>query len=238
MTGANMKYAIDLGKGLLFVAFAGFIVQSIAMGQSSRDRRRDEDPPSARSLEVRMQKAEEALVNEYKEVAIEYYNQDEKEKAIDLLGRLRKLAPEMPGLEDQIKAIREEMMQANGLEVEIDTSKSWGSAVAEVEEGKAFRLSAAGDYKIKYETTVSLEGLPTEDETLHHVEGIPFGALIGVVVSDGKIGKPFAVKSELEHAPKKSGQLFLRVNVPGDVRCTGKIKIRMSGAVTPISRRR
>ena len=233
-----MKYATDLGKGVLFVALAGFVVQSIAMGQSSRDRRRDDDTPSSRSLEIRMQKAEEALVNEYKEVAIEYYNQDEKEKAIDLLGRLRKLAPEMPGLEDQIKSIQEEMMQANELELEIDTSKSWGSAVAQVEEGKAFRLAAAGDYKIKYETTVSLEGLPTEDETQHHVEGIPFGALIGVVVSDGKIGKPFAVKSELEFSPKKSGQLFLRVNVPADVRCTGKIKIRMSGAVTPISRRR
>ena len=233
-----MRYVTDLGKGLLFVALAGFIVQSIAMGQSSRDRRRDSTPPSARALEMRMQKAEEALVSEYKDVALEYYKQDDKEKALQLLGRLRKLAPEMPGLEDQIKSISEEMMQANELELEIDTSKSWGNAVANVQEGKAFRLLAAGDYKIKYETTVSINGLPAEDDTQHHVEGIPFGALIGVVVSEGKIGKPFAVKNELEYSPKKSGQLFLRVNVPADVRCTGKIKIRMSGAVAPIDRRR
>jgi hypothetical protein len=233
-----MKYLIDAGRALLVVSLATLLVQDMANAQSSRDRRREDDAPTARQLELRMEKAEENLVAEYKDVAIEFYKQDQKEKALELLNRLRKLAPEMPGLEEQIDAINEEIMQSNPIEVDIDTSKSWGNAVAVVEEGKPFRIAAAGDYKIKYDTSISVDGLPSEDETKHYLNSVPFGALIGVVVSDGKIGKPFAVKGELEHAPEKSGQLFLRVNVPAEVRCTGKLKVQLSGSVTAVGRKR
>ncbi len=232
-----MQRLPDFARIGLTIVFAAGLLQTITQAQS-RDRRRD-DAPTPRELEIRTGKAEEALVDEYKEIASEFYRQNEKEKALDLLDRLRRLDPKMPGLKERIEAIREELLQANETVLEIDTSKGWGVPVALVEESKPFRVASAGDYRIRYEATLSVDGLTSNDPATDLVEGIPFGALIAAVATDGKLGEPFAVKSGLEHTPKKSGQLFLRVNVPAEVRCTGKLKIRLSGSITvpPASRK-
>ncbi|MEZ6063862.1 MAG: hypothetical protein R3C19_26240 [Planctomycetaceae bacterium] len=217
-------------RAALFLTVAVCVLPPLTCAQS-RDRRRD-DAPTARELQTRTEKAEEALVDEYKDIASEFYRQGEKEMALDLLDRLMKLDPKMPGLKERIAAIREEMLQANETELEIDTSKGWGVPIALVEKDKPFRIASAGDYRIKYETSLTVEGLNPKDPGVDLVEGIAFGALIGVIATDGKIGDPFTVKSSVEYTPKNSGQLFLRVNVPAEVRCTGKLKVRLSGAVT------
>ena len=71
-----------------------------------------------------------------------------------------------------------------------------------------------------------------------HVAVAPFGALIGVVVTDGKPGDPFAVNAGVEHTSKKGGLLYLRVNVPASARCKGDIKIQVSGGVKPLKAKR
>lgn len=214
------------GFGVLLLVF---LLPTLTLAQS---RSRREEPPTAKQLEMRTEKAEEALVDEYKEIANEFYQQGEKERALELLDRLRKLNPRMPGLRERIESIQEEMLQANETELEIDTSKGWGTAIALVEQGKPFRIAAAGDYRIRYDVTLGVQGLPAGSGATGLIEGIPWGALIGVVATDGEIGKPFAVQSGLEYTPEKSGQLYLRVNLPAEARCTGKVKVRLSGGVT------
>lgn len=232
-----MNLLTDFLRASTVILVAGAVMAPCGNAQS-RDRRRENDPPNLKQLEARASEAEKSLVEEYNQIAGEYYKQGEKEKALDMLARLQKLAPRMPGLKEEMKRISEELMQANGMEMEIDTSKSWGLPVAVVEEGRPFRIASLGDYKIDYKATITMEGLKSEDPNTDMIQEAPFGALIGVIVDGGEIGKPFAVRSGLEVHPKKSGQLFLRVNVPGGARCNGKIKVALSGNVAPVGRRR
>ena len=227
----------------LFLDFAVFTLlltlTSSAEAQSrerDKDRERD-DGPTEQQLETRLSKAEESLLREYMEVANEYYKQDDKEASLTVLQKVAKLNPKMEGLNQRIDGIQEELLQANGLKSELDVSKSW-VLICDVEEGKPFRLLATGDYKMDYTTIIPITGLSTSDPALDHVAVAPFGALIGVVVTDSKPGEPFAVNGGVEHTSKKSGQLYLRVNVPAAAKCKGDIKIQASGAVKPLKVKR
>ena len=132
--------------------------------------------------------------------------------------------------------INEELLQENGIKMEMDVSNGW-VPVCEVEEGKPFRIAVVGEYKLDLTTPVPLTGLSTSDPAKDHVAVAPFGALIGLVMTDGKPGEPFAVTAGMEHKPKKGGQFFLRVNVPVIAKCKGDLKLQVSGAVKPLAKR-
>jgi hypothetical protein len=206
------------------------------VAQNSRSK--EKEPANSQQLEIRMTKAEEGLLREYMEVAKEYLKKDDKEEALQVLKRVERINPKMDGLKQEMDRIGEELMLENETMLEMDVSKFWGQAICEVTEDKAFRLAAAGEYKMNYATTIPLTGLPTKDPAQDHVSVGPFGALIGVIVTDGKPGEPFLVNDSLEHTPKKSGQLYLRVNVPAAAKCTGTIKLQLSGAISAVAKKR
>jgi hypothetical protein len=220
--------------GMLFLA----ALSDSAFAQSKdRDKNKERnDGASETELAARLTKAEELLLKEYKEVVNEHYKQGRKENAIEVLQRIMAINPKMEGVEDQIKLINEELLQENGIKMEMDVSKGW-VPICEVEEGKSFRIAVVGDYKLDLTTPVPLTGLSTSDPAKDHVAVAPFGALIGLVMTDGKPGEPFAVNTGLEQKPKKGGQLFLRVNVPLIAKCKGELKLQASGAVKPIGKR-
>lgn len=225
------------------VTIAVLLISSAVFAQSGKkdkdkDKDKEKDGPNSQQLEIRMTKAEEGLLKEYMEVAKEYLKKGDQEEALTVLKRVEHINPKMDGLKQEMDRISEELMQENEAKVELDVSKGWGNPVCEVTEGKTFRLAATGEYKLIYSTTIPLTGLPTKDPALDHVSVGPFGALIGVVVTDGKPGDPFVVNAGLEHTPKKSGLLFLRVNVPAAAKCTGDIKLQLSGAITSVAKKR
>lgn len=196
-----------------------------------KDKEKSKDGTNSVQLEVRLSKAEEGLLKEYMDVAKEYLKNNDNEEALIVLKKVEHINPKMDGLKQEMDRINEVLMQDNDFKFELDVSKFWGNPVCEVTEGKAFRLTAAGEYKMNYITAIPLTGLSTKDPATDHIASAPFGALMGVIVTDGKPGEPFVVNDNLEHTPKKSGQLHLRVNVPAAAKCTGDIKIQMSGAV-------
>ncbi|MCA9052015.1 MAG: hypothetical protein KDA89_24925 [Planctomycetaceae bacterium] len=201
------------------------------MAQTSRSRR--DEAPTARSLELRLQKAEESLVNEYKEVVAEFYKQGDKEAAMAMLQRLRELNPSMEGLKDKIAEMNEELLQENPTDIEIDVRKSW-EPVGEVLEGKPFRIQASGEFKLTYTVSVGPDGLQTEKESKDFLPQAPLGSLIGIIASDGEAGKPFPVKSQLEMTPKKGGVLLMKVNVPEGTKCVGRLKVHVTGYIGPV----
>lgn len=226
-----MKYLADLLRATFVICGCSLLIQTAATAQSSRDRNRKEDVPSAKELEMRLQKAEEALISEYKDVAVEFYNQGDKEKSMAMLRRLQQLNPKLDGLGNRIESIGEELMQENAEEFDLDTKKSW-EPVGLVYEDKAFRVQAAGEYRLTFTASVNVEGLQPDEESRDYQPAAPLGCLLGTIVNEeGKPGKPFAVKSQLEQTPKKGGILFLKVNVPTGTRCTGKIKVKVSGYI-------
>ncbi len=226
-----MKISLDVVRATVVVCASCLLIDAVAVAQSSRDRKRDDDAPSAIELEMRLKKAETALVDEYKEVAIEFYNQGDKETSMAMLRRLKQLSPSLEGLGNRIKAMNEELMQENANSIEIDTRKVEWLPVGNVMEGKAFRMKASGEYKITLTTTVGVEGMQTDEKAKNFVSTAPIGSLMAAIVTDGKPGRPFPVKAEMEHTPKKGGQLFLKLNVPEGTRCIGKIKVGFSGYI-------
>lgn len=212
-----------------------------SLSAQSRDRdakKKDAGDKSAspQQLESRISKAEEQLLEEYLEVANEYYKQDQKELSIAVLERITKINPQMPGIRQRMYGIREELLQENGLKLDFDTGKIW-LPVAEVQEGRGLRVVVAGEYKLDLTTPVTLAGLPTGDPAKDHFGGVPFGAVIGMVFTDGKPGDPFLVGGAVEYTPKKSGTLFLRVNVPATAKCRGDLKVQISGAIQPVAKK-
>lgn len=232
------RFILTLTVAAVAIVFLLTSPAVFAQGSRSKDKEKDKDAPNSQLLEIRMTKAEEGLLKEYMEVAKEYLKKGEKEEALTVLKRVEHINPKMEGLKQEMDRIGEELMQENEAKLELDVSKGWGSPVCEVTEGKTFRLAAVGEYKMNFSTTIPLTGLPTKDPAVDHVSVGPFGALIGVIVTDGKPGEPFVVNGGLEHAPKKSGQLYLRVNVPAAAKCTGDIKLQLSGAITSITKKR
>lgn len=218
---------------ITMIAVVLLMASQTTYGQSSRSKDKDKDKDGANGvqLEIRLSKAEEGLLKEYMEVAKEYIKNDDKEEALAVLKKVEHINPKMDGLKQEMDRLGEELMQENDFKFELDVSKFWGNPVCEVTEGKAFRLTAAGEYKMNYITAIPLTGLPTKEPATDHIAAAPFGALIGVIVTEGKPGEPFVINDKIEHTPKKGGQLHLRVNVPAAARCTGDIKIQVSGAV-------
>lgn len=230
-----MKMVQDLTRAITLVCVCGLLIDAAAMGQS-RDRKRESEATSAKVLELRLEKAEQALVEEYKVAAEELHKQGDKEKAIALLQRLKQLNPKVEGLDQRMQAINEELMAENADELEIDTRYTEWKLVGDVMEGKPFRLQAAGEYRMTYTAFVGVEGIKPDEKAKDHIPGAPVGCLLGVIVSEGKdgtmeAGKPFPVGAGLEQSPQKAGKLFLKVNVPEGTKCTGKIKVQLSGYI-------
>ncbi len=220
---AHHKFAI--------VTILLLLVSQSTYAQSSRSKDKEKVGANSVQLEVRLSKAEEGLLKEYMDVAKEYLKNGDHAEALTVLKKVEHMNPKLDGLKQEMDRINEVLMQDNDFKFDLDVSKFWGNPVCEVTEGKAFRLTAVGEYKMNYSTAIPLAGLPTKEPATDHVAAAPFGALIGVIVTDGKPGEPFVVNDKLEHTPKKDGQLHLRVNVPAAAKCTGDIKIQMSGAV-------
>ncbi|MEY3457509.1 MAG: hypothetical protein RL215_666 [Planctomycetota bacterium] len=222
---------------LCVLTIASLTVCGTAHAQSkTRDTKKGRDAAvSTQQLEARISKAEEQLLDEYLTVANEYYKQGEREQSIVVLERIAQINPKMEGIRQRIQGIREELIQENGLKLDFDTSKQW-LAIAEVEEGKPFRIIAAGEYKLDLTSPVSLTGLSTSDPAKDHLGNAPFGALVGIVFSENKPGDPFLISGSVEHTPKKSGTLYLRINVPAAAKCKGDLKVQISGSIRPLTK--
>lgn len=223
------------GTSAAFLCCVTLMLLNSVDAQSARERR---DQPSEKQLQARAEKAEETLLKELTEIAAELQKQGQKEQCLAILEKIDRLNPQTPGLRDRMSAIREEMLSENGISVDLDTSKGWVGPLAEVESGKPFRIAASGEYKLNLSATMPLTGIPTADPGKDPISEAPFGALIGLIVTDGKPGAPFPVNAGLEMTPKKSGMLFLRVNVPLTAKCTGSLKIQFSGGIKPVAIRR
>ena len=73
-----MKLFTDAARAILSVCICCLLIQAVSNAQSSRDRRKSETSTSEKSLEVRLEKAEQMLVDEYKEVAVEFLQAGEQ----------------------------------------------------------------------------------------------------------------------------------------------------------------
>ena len=70
---------------------------------------------------------------------------------------------------------------------------------------------------------------------------VPLGAVMGVITPAGsadgtqndKPPRPFAVGASFDKPADRDGILHLKVNVPPGARCTGSLKVKVSGPDRP-----
>lgn len=185
-----------------------------------------------RALDARVQDLQEGLLRDASEIAKGYEDAGEYDRAKLLLEVLQKLNPKLPGLKDKIDQLTEKSLDSSEFDIEMDVSKGWTPAVAMLQKDRLVRIEATGDYKFVATLPITADGFPTSDNGVDVFPGAPVGALIGIIVNaeTNKPGKPFEVRAKKEWSPPQAGYLQLKINVPNGHKCTGKLKINISGA--------
>jgi len=192
---------------------------------------------STKSIDVKVQRFQESFVRDAATLAKQYEEAGNLVKTRQMLELILKLSPEVKGVRAKIKQLDEEMLSANELESDVDTSLGWGQPVAAVFKGQAFRIQSAGDYRFVTSLSIGPTGFSVADTSRDMAAGIRCGALIGVIVPapEGgkklKPGKPFLVGNGGTITPRETGLLFLKVNAPAGHKSMGRLKVRMTGNV-------
>jgi len=211
--------------------------KSSKSGKSGKSGKSTRKGASTKSIDVKVQRFQESFVRDAATLAKQYEEAGNLVKTRQMLELILKLSPEVKGVRAKIKRLDEEMLSANELESDVDTSQGWGQPVAAVFKGQAFRIQSAGDYRFVTSLSIGPTGFSVADTARDMAAGIRCGALIGVIVPapDGgkklKPGKPFLVGNGGTITPRETGLLFLKVNAPAGHKSIGRLKVRMTGNV-------
>lgn len=221
--------ALACGAGVLFF-WTVTAPQATAQVGSSKSKRSAKSV-NVKAIDVKATQVQQAFIKDAAELAKTYEDAGFLEKAKEMLGRIEAVSPDTPGVKEKLKQLNESILTSNEFDIDFDTSKGWGKPVAAVFKDRAFRIQAGGTYRFVTNLATDPEGFPTEEVTTDMASGIRCGALMGLIVSKGKPGKPFYVGTGQQLTPKEDGLLLLRVNAPPGSSCSGDLKIRLSGYV-------
>lgn len=192
-----------------------------------------------KKLDVRMEDVQKSFVKETATLIRDFEEAGQPDRAKLLLEVLLKLDPKNDQLQKKLDAINDQILNQSEFEFDLDVSKAWVQ-VGVVTGGKMARITAEGDYKFDAAGKLTADGVPSQDPANDMVAGIPLGTLMGVIMpvnaqpnrnNNGNPNRPppFSVKSEHEWTPKQDGVLLLKVNFPPGTKCTGKLKLKVSG---------
>ncbi|MCH8828912.1 MAG: hypothetical protein IID45_04970 [Planctomycetes bacterium] len=237
-------FAKTIAIGLLFALATGLVAEpawTSAFGQSrssksrkksSRSRKKSKKTPSLKALDVRAQRARQTFIREAYETSRLYEKAGQYDRSKLMLSAILKLDPSQTAIKAKIKQLDEMLLASNKLDIEVDTSRGWGLARVRVFKGRKIRIQSEGNYRFVTSLVVGPVGFPSKKPAKGDMAaGIPTGALMGLIAAKGNTGKPFLVGNGLELTPKTDGFLFLNVNVPPGAKCSGKIRVRITGYV-------
>ncbi|MFN0053762.1 MAG: hypothetical protein ACKV0T_16395 [Planctomycetales bacterium] len=186
---------------------------------------------NTKSLDIRAEQVQSAFVKDAEELATSYLEAGHLDKAKGLLKSLLALNPGLTHIKKKLDQIDESLMNANDLKIDVNTAHGWDQFGIQVFENKPIRFQVEGTYRLDVAGPVGAAGLPDKDAAKDVVAGIPCGALMGIIVANGKPGKPFQIGEGVDHTPKEAGILALRVNTPAGNKNVGKLKVTVSGGV-------
>ena len=214
-----------------------------AWGQDKSKSKASKKKGSTSVLDVKANSIQGDFIKSAEELANEYYELREFDRARMLLKSIQALDPQRANIENKLKRLDEDMISSNATEMEVNTSKPWESSGVMVTAGKPIRIKAEGPYKFVLSAQLGPTGfVPGKNPSPQDlVADLPIGALIGIVIpaerpQDGKTDekkreKPFLIGDGCDYTSTKDGVLYLRVNAPPDNKNTGKLKVEISGGL-------
>lgn len=215
------------------------LAPAVAHGQAAGKK----SASASRALDATAQKLEAEFLKGVADLATSYEEAGDKDKAKAMLQAILKLRPDAETVKEKLKELEESVFTDQQEVLDLDMSKGWVSTGMVVEKGKKLRLESAGSYKLIVNDSLGPEGYQSDSDEVFF-EGAPMGALIGMVIPPGTVAshtkgkgpQPFMVGDKKEVGPPVSGLLVLRVNAPPGAKCVGRLKVRLSGNYTELSR--
>jgi len=203
--------------------------------------------PTTKSLDAAAEKAETDYLASLADLAGKYENAGDIQKASEMLRGILRIKPDAEVVKTRLKNFEEMVFKDNVHSVDLDPGNGWVAAGILVSKDKPIRIEAEGTYKFVTSDVLGPAGYPGTDLIHGVVEGVPTGALMAVIGKSSDSGsgrrtnpkdlpKPMFVGSQKEITPKESGPLLFRMNVPDGSKCTGKIKIKVTGNIAVMSR--
>lgn len=183
------------------------------------------------NLDVRADQVQSTFIKEAEDLANQYTDAGHFEKAKVLLQSVLTLNPKLEEIQQKIKKLDETILSSNDFETEVNPGKGWESANAMVFENRPIRFTVEGQYRFVVNSGVGAGGFAEKDPVKDMIDDAPCGALMGLVLVNGKPGKPFVIGEGRDYTPKENGLLFVRVNAPADNKNTGRLKVSISGYV-------
>ncbi|HBN75085.1 MAG TPA: hypothetical protein DD473_04560 [Planctomycetaceae bacterium] len=199
-------------------------------GSSSKSSRNN--AANVTMLDQQAEQAHQDFLETSADLAREYEDLGELEKAKGILQQMLKLAPDLKQVKDKIDSLEEARIAGNEAILEVDASQSWIPANVGVTKGNTIRFESNGEFRMLVNQTVGPDGVASKDVKTDLAAGVPLGALMGLIVdAKGKSSDPFSIGKSGEMKSPQNGQLFVRVNVPPQSKCIGKIKLRVTGDI-------
>jgi hypothetical protein len=199
------------------------------------------NPLEVKRLDARLDEVRESFLRDTTNLILSYENLGQYERAKTLLESLQKLDPRNEPIKAKLGELNAKIIDTNEFEVELATDESW-QPIGAVTKDRSLRIRVTGDYNVSISlTSVGPDGLPTANPAEDLVANVPLGAVMGVITPAGSAGgsqndkppRPFAVGANFDKPADRDGILHLKVNVPPGARCTGSLKVKVSGPDRP-----
>jgi hypothetical protein len=227
----------------MFVAALMVGASDVALAQGGRPRDRDDDDaPDVRQLDMQAQQLQQEFLQNLVELATGYEEAGEIEKAKETFRTVLTLDPENAQVQAKIEELDNRVFEENQTSVDVDVTAGWVNSGIRVTKDRPIRIEAQGSYRFSVIEELGPTGFPTGDPSTQMIEGIPAGTLMGVVFplnrpqgQGDNQPQPFFIGASREYTPTEDGILWLRVNLPANHRCVGKLEAAFSGNIAPAS---
>lgn len=198
---------------------------------------------NSKSLDQQADKVQTEYLSGLADLATKYEEAGDVTKAVDMLKSILKIKPDADVVKARLKQLEESVFSDNVYSIDIEAGAGWVAAGVLVTKDKPVRFEADGTYKVAANDMLGPAGYPTQDLAHDMADGVPFGALMAMVgKSDAgarkpnqkDAPKPMTIGARREITPQDSGPLFFKINVPESAKCTGKVKVKITGNMLPV----
>lgn len=220
--------------GLMVCVAAGGV--ALAVGADPPERKAASPAEIAR-LDAKMQDISESFLRETTGLIKAYEAIGQYDRATIMLEALRKLRPDNQEVKRKLEELEQRQLDKSEFALDVEPGKGWVAA-GMVAKAQPLRVRVRGEYRFTATAKVGGAGVTGGDAPTDMVPSLPLGAMIGAIVppAGGKPGKPprpFLVGIEFERDAESDGMLFLKANLPADVKCTGTMTALVSGPIKP-----
>lgn len=184
---------------------------------------------SIKSLDIDVEKKRTSLFKDFIEIAAQYEDAGHFDRAKVVLEDLFRLDPKWPGLKEKIDELEDKNFDTNEVKLDFSVNSGWTPTGLNVTKGKPVRVEVVGEYEFRFNAKLTADGLTSEEAGQDYFDGIPIGALMAVVVNNGKSGKAVNLKAKNLWVPAEDGQVMLKINAPTGHKSAGKLTVKLSG---------